>query len=526
MKKIILSIAILTLSFSVIAQDNNEAAADTASLTILREAVEAHPDSISAHQKFIKAFKHSIPNATFQNEDSVLSLLESQYKNWMQQFPKSAAVPFALGDAYANAESPKAKPYLLKALVIDPKFDKAYFDLWIDAERWGEFKKGQQYIKKASELQPDNPDYAFYFADTYENSDPQKYIALSLDVVKRFPNSERGAQALYWLAFRSSDQKDKIEIYEQLKSKFPPEKFGWSAGAMSNYFDLLLQVNPAKALTLAQFMSHLKMSVDDTKEWGKQAILAKQVDHARKFLEEHKPADAVKILSEVTVSRWSSALEAIKMLKAEAMDADGNTSAAYDSLLVFFAKTPGEKTKEKLLNYGAKLGKNSTQVKSDVLQKRYTNAKPAPPFNLLAYLTNDSVSLSDYRGKIVLLTFWFPGCGPCRGEFPHFQKVLSKFKGKDIVYIGINVSAEQNEYVVPFMKSSGYSFTPLHENGDRQEKSYKVRGEPTNFLIDQEGRIVFSDFMIQDLKAEQMLELMISSMLANNPGQPGRITLN
>ena len=518
MKKIILSIAVLAISFSVIAQDNNKAAAaDTASLAILREAVEAHPDSISAHQKFIKAFRHSIPNATFQNEDSVLSLLESQYAIWTQEFPKSATVPFALGDAYTNAESPKAKPYLIKAVELDPKLTKALEDLSIDADRWGDFEGERAYLLKAVQEDPSNPDYAFYYANTFDASDPVMYRKLSMEVVKKFPKSERGAQALYWLAFSSANQEDKIKIYEELKSKFPPEKFDWSAGAMSNYFDLLLQMNPAKALTLAQYMSHLKLSDDDTREWDKQAILAKQVAHAQKFLEEHKPADAVKILSGVTVSRWSLALEAIKMLKAEAMDADGNTSAAYDSLLVFFAKTPGEKTKEKLLHYGGKLGKNSIQVNSDIWQRRNTNAKMAPAFKLAAYLTNDSVSLSDYRGKIVLLTFWFPGCGPCRGEFPHFQKVLSKFKGKDIVYLGINVLAEQNEYVVPFMKSSGYSFTPLHENGDIPEKAYKVRGAPTNFLIDQKGRIVFSDFMIQDAKAEQMLELMISSMLAPNP---------
>lgn len=520
MKKLILIIVISTLSLWVMAQDKSAAApADTASLSTLKEAVEAYPDSLSAHEQFIKAFKQSIPYVTFENTDSVLSLLNAQYADWMQEFPQSATVPYALGDAYANAESPRAKPYLLRAVALDPKLAKAWEDLWIDAERWGDFAGGRKYLLKALQADPSNADYAFYYANTFDPSDPVKYRELSLEVVKKFPHSERGAQALYWLAFRSTDQKEKIAIYEELRTKFAPEKFDWSAGGMSDYFDLLLQVNPIKAFTLAQFMSRLKLSDDDKKEWNKQLVLAKQVVQARKFLNEHKPADAEKILAGLAVSRWSGARESLNLLKAEAAEGAGNTAAAYDSLLVFFAKTPGSKTQEKLLRYGAKLSKSPVQVEADVWQQRYAMAKPAAPFTLAAYLTKDSVSLADYQGKVVLLTFWFPGCGPCRGEFPHFQQVLSKFKGRDIAYVGINVLPEQDEYVVPFMKSSGYGFTPLHGNSDWAEKAYKVRGEPTNFLIDPQGRIIFSGFMIQDAKEEQMLELMISSLLAHSAGQ-------
>jgi peroxiredoxin len=115
---------------------------------------------------------------------------------------------------------------------------------------------------------------------------------------------------------------------------------------------------------------------------------------------------------------------------------------------------------------------------------------------------------------VVLLTFWFPGCGPCRGEFPHFQEALSKFKGQDIAYIGINVVPDQDPYVLPFMQSSGYSFTPLRDKDRMAEKAYNVRGEPSNFLIDRDGRIIFSGFMIQNPKAQRMLELMIGSLVA------------
>lgn len=480
---------------------------------MLRADVEAHPDSLSAHEDYINAFRKSIPGASYGNSDSVLTLLVPQYSLWMHQFPQYAVVPFALGDAYANAESPKAKPYLLKAIEIDPKFAKAYFDLSIDADRWGDSKVGNAYLLKAKEADPDNPDYAFYYAISFQNSNPARWRTMLYDLIKQFPKSERGAQGLYWLAFGTNVANEKVKIYEQLRNLYPPDKFGWSNDGMDSYFQLLLKTDPAKAIYLAKYMSGLKSENVEKKEWEKNLALAEKIDKAHLLLNKHQAVAAMKILSGVTVNRWSDALESVNLLKAESVTANGNIRAAYDSLLLFYAKSPHDETRVALLQYGAKLKKNETQVNQDVWKQRDMTAKTAHPFKLKDYLTGDSVSLSDFRGKVVLLTFWFPGCGPCRGEFPHFQKILNEFKGENITFLGINVSPDQNEYVVPFMKGTGYSFIPLESNSDWAQNAYGVRGEPTNFLIDGNGKIIFTGFMIQDEQEEQMLRLMISSMV-------------
>jgi thiol-disulfide isomerase/thioredoxin len=128
-------------------------------------------------------------------------------------------------------------------------------------------------------------------------------------------------------------------------------------------------------------------------------------------------------------------------------------------------------------------------------------------------LTAGEASLADFKGKAILLTYWFPGCGPCRGEFPHFENVVRKFKGKDLEYIGINIVSDQNEYVVPFMKSSGYSFTPLEEVRERVKGNLDNRGAaPANFLIDKQGRVIFSDFRT-DGDNEEDLEMMINMLV-------------
>ena len=487
---------------------------DQPSLEELRVAVEAHPDSPAIHERYITAFRKSIPGANFSNIDSVLGLLKPQYEEWMKRFPNNAVVPFAIGHAFANAESPAAKPYLLKVVSIDPKMAVAWSDLATDAERWGDFDASDNYLKNAKEAEPTNPDYAAYYAFAMERTDFAKYRELSLEVANKFTDSDRGAQMLYWLAFRSRNAKEKEDIYKLLKEKYPPAKFNWSASGMSNYFDLLLPGHPQQALALAQEMKPLADDDYAKKTWDLNTTMAEKVVEADQALNEHRPADAVTTLAAVHPGRYSDSREFIALLKAKAMDATGNTMAAFDSLAAFYAKEPSDEIQSMMTKYATKLGKNAAWVNGNVQNRRTAAAREAPVFDLYAYQTGHSVSLKDYRGKVVLLTFWFPGCGPCRGEFPHFQEVLKKFKGQDIAYVGINVVPGQDPYVLPFMQSSGYSFTPLRDKDQMAQKAYHVRGEPSNYLIDRDGRIIFSDFMIQSPRAQRMLELMIGSLVA------------
>ncbi|MEO6980670.1 MAG: TlpA disulfide reductase family protein, partial [Mucilaginibacter sp.] len=157
-------------------------------------------------------------------------------------------------------------------------------------------------------------------------------------------------------------------------------------------------------------------------------------------------------------------------------------------------------------------GKNEEQVVKDIAALRDSKAVAAYPFDLGLYTSDGKLSLKDLKGKVTLLTFWFPGCGPCRGEFPHFQAVIDKFKGDAVEYVGINVLPEQDAYVLPFMKNTKFSFIPLRGNSEFAKQNYGVRGEPTNFLIDKDGKIVFKKFRI-DGANHRTLELMIASLL-------------
>lgn len=487
------------LSLSSLIGMAQNSGSENADLNKLKAAVEAAPADLAKHKAFTNAMRGDKE-----------AELDQQYAIWMKKYPKLAAIPFALGSAYEGRESPKAKPYLLKAVELDPKLAEGWAALSGDAERWGEFSKGREYMGKAVKADPANVDYLFYYAGSFSSVDKNKYTELNLEVVKRFPKHQRAAQALYWLAQRTSEPNQKIKYWEWMRKDYPADQFDWSAYGMGDYFNALLYADPEKAEALATEMTANK---EDGKKWHEQKVLAGKIATAKKLLAQKNGTEARTLLGQVKLAKYSLFTAELALLKAQADDLAGKTTAAYDSLATAFIKEPEPKLKEAMVVYGKKLNKDAAQIDADIWKQIDAVAKPATSFTLKNYFTNANTSLEDYKGKVVLLTYWFPGCGPCRGEFPHFENVVRKFKGQDLEYVGINIVSKQNDYVLPFVKGSGYSFTPLEDVKGRAKGNLDNRGlAPINFLLDKDGRIIFS-FFRTEANNEDELELMINLLL-------------
>lgn len=486
---------------TAVGQKTTKSLAEKSEIEKMKNSVERYPDSLLMHQEYIKTMGLDDPQ------------LEMQYAEWMKKFPKASMVPFAIGNAFQKKESPKAKPYLLKTVELDQGFTEGWGGLWIDAERWGDFAAGRNYLAKATASDPSNPNYAFYYASSFEKVDWEEYVRRSLDVIKRFPEHERGAQALYWLAVRSNNVSDKMFYFDLLKKSYAPAKFRWTKSGMSSYFDLLLSENPKKALELTRELSVLKGLEE---EWGRYMETARKVMDANTLMIPGKSIEALKLLKTVKVPRYFTFNKNLVLLQAKANALAGNVRQAYDSLVVGFSKGPNDRFMAALMKYGGQLDKDESVVKTDIWIQLNRISKEATPFSLKKYDSEGTLSLSDFRGKVVLLTYWFPGCGPCRGEFPHFQNVVNKFDDKNLAYVGINIVSDQNDYVLPFMESSGYSFIPLEDFAGRRKGNLENGGAaPVNFLIDRKGKVVFSNFRT-DGHNEDELELMINLLLADS----------
>jgi thiol-disulfide isomerase/thioredoxin len=491
-KNIILLLLLVFSAFGLQAQSKKTYSKEKAAeLKQLMAAVERNPDSMELNWKFI---------GTWGVGDSTLVL---QYRRWMNRFPKSYIIPFAIGKALSLSESPDAREFLLKVAELKPDLAAAWQLLADDAWMRNDSLKVQAYLEKAVKLEPQNPDYAFAYAGTFKKTDPALYRSLYLDIVKKFPTSQRGAQALYWLALNEKDEKQKIAYYELLNEKYANSHVDgnrWYVYGMEEYFNHLLFINPPKALEVARRQNQ-----------PARVTLANAVIKATNLLDANKPDSANALIQQVQV-RDADLVEPLLLLKSKVADEAHHTWTAYDSLTRYYSKQPGDTVQKMMFYYGSKLGFTNEQIDARIAGLRDSTAKIATDFSLYNYLTGTNVSLANYRGKVILLTYWFPGCGPCRAEFPHFESVIKKINNKDLVYIGINTTPSQSDFVIPLLKSTGYTFIPLKDVDNRNKGTLPSPYAPANYLIDQRGRIIYTDFMINE-RNERMLELMIMELL-------------
>ncbi len=110
----------------------------------------------------------------------------------------------------------------------------------------------------------------------------------------------------------------------------------------------------------------------------------------------------------------------------------------------------------------------------------------APAFKL-ADINGQGVSLDQFKGYVVCLTFWAPWCIPCREELPALEELHRKFGKDGFQVIGISVD-DTREDVESFLRKVLVNFPVLLDNGD-VNGAYRVTGLPTGFLVGRDGII-------------------------------------
>lgn len=114
----------------------------------------------------------------------------------------------------------------------------------------------------------------------------------------------------------------------------------------------------------------------------------------------------------------------------------------------------------------------------------------APEFSLRD-INGKAVSLSDYKGKVVLVNFWATWCGPCKLEMPHLDKMDREFQDKGFEVVSISTDdARAASKVKPLIKRGGYGFTVLLDKDTAVVSKYNpAKTLPYNVLIDRSGGI-------------------------------------
>ncbi len=125
----------------------------------------------------------------------------------------------------------------------------------------------------------------------------------------------------------------------------------------------------------------------------------------------------------------------------------------------------------------------------------------APDFSLKT-LGEKTLSLSDFKGKVVLLNFWASWCEPCAAEFPPLEQLGRALKGTPFVILSVSIDEDGRKAVEPFLKkilkNHLPSFAVLLDTNQKVSKSFGTFQVPETYIIDPSGRIVDKVIGIRD----------------------------
>ena len=132
---------------------------------------------------------------------------------------------------------------------------------------------------------------------------------------------------------------------------------------------------------------------------------------------------------------------------------------------------------------GVSLGGDPREIRSQLVGKR------APSFALQDLETGDTVRLSDFRGRPVVVNFWATWCAPCYEENLHLEEAWQRFSDEDVAFLSVLYQDDPAE-ARRIDRLWGRLWPDLHDPRSRTALDYGVIGVPETFFIDEEGVVV------------------------------------
>lgn len=165
-----------------------------------------------------------------------------------------------------------------------------------------------------------------------------------------------------------------------------------------------------------------------------------------------------------------------------------------------------------LLGFNSIFGQNQNE--------EYTNSslvqinEVAPQFSITTS-EGKVVNLSDYKGKVVLINFFATWCGPCMQEMPFIEKdIWNKLKNnKNFTILSIGRDHSQEE-INAFIQKKKFTFPIYADKGKTIYNLFATKYIPRNYLIDQNGKVVYTSTGFSTEEFEEM-KTKINSLLSN-----------
>ena len=139
----------------------------------------------------------------------------------------------------------------------------------------------------------------------------------------------------------------------------------------------------------------------------------------------------------------------------------------------------------------------------------------APDFSLQTP-SGETITLSDLRGRPVLINFWASWCPPCRSEMPAMQRVYNDFNEKGFTVLAVNLTHNDRlDKALAFAELHKLTFPILLDLDGSIDHSYQVRSLPTSFFVDGEG--VIRKVVVGGPMPEALLRVRVEQLFQEPP---------
>lgn len=118
----------------------------------------------------------------------------------------------------------------------------------------------------------------------------------------------------------------------------------------------------------------------------------------------------------------------------------------------------------------------------------FEKGQPIDNFDLTD-MAGNSVKLSDFKGKVLLINFWFINCPPCRMEMPDLNQLKEEYKGEDVAFLAITFDPKSR--VADFLEKTSFNFQIIPD-ARKIIETYGIMGFPTSVVLNREGIVVNS----------------------------------
>jgi len=102
--------------------------------------------------------------------------------------------------------------------------------------------------------------------------------------------------------------------------------------------------------------------------------------------------------------------------------------------------------------------------------------------------SDHKVTLSQFRGQVVVLNFWATWCPPCIEETPSLVKMQSRMKDKGVVVLAVSIDVDEAAYH-KFLKDYGVNMVTVRDEDQKTPSLYGTHGWPESYVIDRNGII-------------------------------------